>query len=193
VSDPAPWEDAYRRTPPWDIGRPQPAIAALPLRGDVIDVGCGTGEHALLAASRGAAALGLDLSATAIELARGKARERGLDVRFEVRDAFDLPRLGEQFDLAIDSGLYHVFDDVGTRRRYARGLAHVVRPDGMLYLMCFSELTPGDWGPSRIARSELEETFAGWEVDSLERSAFDINPGLPVDTAQAWLLVARRC
>ena len=186
------WEASYRGTPPWDIGRPQPAIAALPLRGDVIDVGCGTGEHTLLAASRGAAALGIDISSAAIERARTKARERDLDVRFEVRDAFDLPELGEQFDLAIDSGLYHVFDDVETRRRYARGLGRVVSRDGTLYLMCFSELTPGDWGPNRIGRSELEETFADWEVDSLERSAFEINPGLPVGTAHAWLLVARR-
>jgi 2-polyprenyl-3-methyl-5-hydroxy-6-metoxy-1,4-benzoquinol methylase len=192
VSDHPPWDESYRGTPPWDIGRPQPAIAALPLAGEVIDVGCGTGEHTLLAASRGASALGIDVAATAIERARAKARERGLAARFEVRDAFELSSLDERFDMAIDSGLYHVFDDVETRRRHAAGLSHVVKPGGMLYLMCFSERTPGDWGPNRIRREELEETFASWTVDRLERAAFDLNPGLPVEQADAWLLVARR-
>jgi len=43
--------------PPWDIGRPQPAFAALArtgaFRGRILDVGCGTGEHAVLAAQLG--------------------------------------------------------------------------------------------------------------------------------------------
>jgi SAM-dependent methyltransferase len=189
------WEQAYTtRVPPWDIGRPQPAIEALPLAGDVIDVGCGTGEHTLLAASRGARALGIDISRAAIEIARRKARERRLEaaVRFEVGDAFALRDLGERFDVAIDSGLFHDHEfDGELRRRYADGLAHVLRPGGTLYLMCFSEHTPGDWGPTRITRDELEDAFAGWTIERLERAAFELNPGLPVDRADAWLLTAR--
>lgn len=194
MTDASRWEQAYtERVPPWDIGRPQRAIEALPLAGDVIDVGCGTGEHTLLAASRGASALGVDISRAAIEIARGKARERALEARFEVGDAFALRELGEQFDVAIDSGLFHDHEfDGELRRRYAGGLAHVVRPGGTLYLMCFSELTPGDWGPTRITRRELEDVFAGWKIERLERSVFDLNPGLPVDHAHAWLLTARR-
>ena len=46
------FEWAYRNgVPPWDIGRAQPAIVRLAeeglFAGDVIDVGCGTGENAL--------------------------------------------------------------------------------------------------------------------------------------------------
>src|SRR4029453_19439352 len=58
---------AYEGTPPWEIGRPQPALLALAeagaIRGRILDVGCGTGEHALLAASLGLEATGIDLAA----------------------------------------------------------------------------------------------------------------------------------
>ena len=42
---------AYRGTPPWDIGRPQPDFVRLEeageIRGSVLDVGCGSGENVL--------------------------------------------------------------------------------------------------------------------------------------------------
>src|SRR5919109_3846614 len=91
----------YTVTPPWDIGRPQPAFVALAqagaIRGRVLDVGCGTGEHALMAAGLGLEATGVDAAPTAIAIARGKARDRGLTARFLVWDALRLASLGEQF------------------------------------------------------------------------------------------------
>jgi methylase of polypeptide subunit release factors len=70
----AEFEASYQATPPWDIGRPQPAFARLAaegrLRGRVIDVGCGTGEHVLMAAAAGCDTLGVDIAPSAIRLAR---------------------------------------------------------------------------------------------------------------------------
>jgi SAM-dependent methyltransferase len=87
-------------TAPWDIDRPQPALAAVAdqFSGRFIDVGCGTGEHALLAAQRGLESLGLDAAPTAIERAKAKARDRALTAHFAVGDALNLAALGEQFD-----------------------------------------------------------------------------------------------
>src|SRR5436309_15217870 len=78
--------------PPWDIDGPQPAIAAVAdqFSGRFLDVGCGTGEHALLAASRGLDAVGVDAAPTAIAKAEEKASERGLAARFRVADALQL-------------------------------------------------------------------------------------------------------
>jgi SAM-dependent methyltransferase len=186
------WEEPYRSIPPWDIGRPQPQFAELTFAGHVIDVGCGTGEHTLLAASQGADALGIDISSAAIAKARQKAAERDLAARFQVLDALELASLGESFDVALDSGVYHVFETTEARVRYAESVRTVLEPGGTLYLMCFSDRTPGDWGPQRIRQEELRETFSGdWELVSLEPARFEINPGLPVSHPRAWFLVAR--
>ena len=80
------WDDSYAGpSPPWDIGRPQPAFVRLAeagaLTGALLDAGCGTGEHTILAASHGARALGVDVSPRAIEMARRKATERRVDVQ----------------------------------------------------------------------------------------------------------------
>jgi SAM-dependent methyltransferase len=189
------WDDSYTGSEPapWDIGRPQPAFVRLAdaglLRGRLLDSGCGTGENTLLAAARGADAVGVDVAAPAIERARAKAAERGVAARFEVADVLDLGRLGLTFDTLIDSGVFHVFDD-DDRVRYVASLASVLRPGGTCYLMCFSDRQPGTFGPRRVRRDELISAFSdGWEVADISADAFDVNfnPGFGGNAAQAWL------
>ncbi len=162
------------------------------LRGRLLDAGCGSGEHALLAAARGADAVGVDISPRAIGQARRKAAERGLAVRFEVGDALSLDELGLTFDTVIDSGLFHVFDDAD-RARYVASLASVLPSGGTCYLMCFSERQPGAMGPRRVRQEELRTAFSdGWDVTAIVAEAFEVNPGLGTPTAQAWLATIRR-
>jgi len=193
------WDSAYEAgsRPPWDIGRPQPAFVRLAdgglLRGRVLDAGCGSGEHALLAAARGADVVGVDVSPRAIERARRKAGERGIAVRFEVADALRLGELGLTFDTVIDSGLFHVFDDAD-RARYVTSLASVLEPGGTCYLMCFSDRQPGDAGPRRVSQDELRAAFGDrWAVTSIEAETFEVNRSVfDFTSAQAWLAVIER-
>ena len=198
TTQPTGWDSAYEAgsRAPWDIGRPQPAFVRLAdgglLRGRVLDAGCGSGEHALLAAARGADVVGVDVSPRAIDRARRKAGERGIAVRFEVADALRLGELGLTFDTVIDSGLFHVFDDAD-RARYVTSLALVLEPGGTCYLMCFSDRQPGTMGPRRVSQEELRAAFSdGWAVASIVADAFEVNPGLGTPTAQAWLATIRR-
>jgi cyclopropane fatty-acyl-phospholipid synthase-like methyltransferase len=192
------WDESYTgdAPPPWDIGRPQPAFVRLAdegrLTGRLLDSGCGTGENALLAASRGADVLGIDVSPTAVARAREKSAERGIAASFEVADALELAALGLSVDTILDSGVFHVFGD-DDRARYVASLAAVLRPGGDCYLMCFSDKQPGDWGPRRVHADELRASFSdGWTVASITADAFDINPIGGATQAQAWLAVLRR-
>jgi SAM-dependent methyltransferase len=191
------WDASYRgdEPPPWDLGRPQPVFADLAerglLTGRLLDCGCGTGEHSLLAAAHGATATGIDLSRTAVAAARSKARARGLAATFVAGDVLELPLEPESFDTAVDSGLFHSFDDAD-RARYVAVLTRALRPGGMLYLACFSDREPGDWGPRRVSESELRAAYAdGWSIETLAPATFDV-VRLAQTSVDAWLLAARR-
>jgi cyclopropane fatty-acyl-phospholipid synthase-like methyltransferase len=169
---PEDFDAIYAGRPPWDIGHPQPAFLELAqtgrIRGRVLDAGCGTGEHALMAAGMGLDATGIDAARAAIAAAERKAAERGLAARFVVGNALELESLGEQFDTVLDSGLFHVLDD-DDRLRYVDSLRAVVGAGGVYHMLCFSDRQPGSLGPRRVSQDEIRASFAnGWRVDSIE-------------------------
>ena len=181
-------------TPPWDIGRPQPAFAQLlaqgRLTGRVLDVGCGTGEHTLMAAAARLDATGIDMSPTAIDMAQHKAEDRGVTATFRVADALELQSLGQSFDTVLDCGLFHVFEDAD-RPAFVAGLRASIATGGRYHMLCFSDRQPGDWGPRRIRQEEIRAAFTdGWEIESIEPTVLEIT--ISEDGAQAWLAVIRR-
>jgi len=183
------FEDAYRGTPPWDIGRHQPVFEELAdageITGPVLDVGCGTGENALFLAARGYEVIGVDAVEQAVRAARMKAAERGATVEFEVHDALALDGLGRRFATVVDSGLFHVFGD-GERPRFVRSLASVLKLGGRYYVLCFSDLEPGTQGPRRVTRAELLQVFDAppFRVLSIEPAEMATNLG---SDRKAWL------
>src|SRR5712671_3169634 len=188
------WNSAYEGSPPWDIGRPQPNFVmqadAGKFQGRVLDVGCGTGEHTMLAAIHGAEAMGVDVAELAIERARAKAQERGISAMFEVGDVLHLDRLKRQFDVITDSGVFHVFDDE-ERPVYVSSLRSALRPGGMYYMMCFSDRQPGDWGPRRVSEAELRAAFGdGWSIKSIQPAKFAVT--IDDNGTEAWLATIER-
>jgi len=66
----------------------------------ILDVGCGTGRHAIELAKRGYTVFGIDLSSDQLARAREKAVDAGVNVSFEQHDARKLP-FNSEFDVAI--------------------------------------------------------------------------------------------
>ena len=121
---------------------------------------------------------------------REKAAQRGLEVRFLVGNVLDLADLGEQFDTALDSGLFHVLED-DDRSVFVAGLRGVVRPGGRYFLLCFSDRQPGVFGPRRITQDEIRAAFAdGWRVDSIEPVMMD--SAVQRGAVHAWLAAITR-
>lgn len=199
VPDRSTFESIYAEQPPWDIDRPQKVFidVADQITGSVLDAGCGTGENALFFASRGHRVTGIDFLDWPIYNAKRKAAERGYQATFLVMDALHLKDLPEVFDTVIDSGLFHVFSD-DDRRRYVEGLATVLKPGGKLFLLCFSDDEPGEQGPRRVSRREIEEAFADdWKIESIEPTRFEVRPDLKDISfseggPKAWFVRVRR-
>lgn len=193
------FESLYSGQPPREIGRPQKAFidVADKITGSLLDAGCGTGDNAIFFAERGLAVTGIDFLVEPIKRAKQKVTERGVTATFLVMDALALKEWSEHFDNVLDSGLFHVFSD-DDRRRYVAGLASVLKPGGKLFLLCFSDAEPGDQGPRRVSRKEIEAAFAqGWIIESIEPSRFEVRPDLKDFTfsdggPKAWFVVVRR-
>lgn len=182
------FDEMYVGVPPWDIGTAQPEVVRIAeaggFTGDVIDVGCGTGENSLALAARGLHVLGVDAAPRAVEKARAKALERDLPAEFLVADALLLGALGRRFRTALDCGMFHVFEDP-ERPIYVASLASVLEPGGALHLLCFSDRQLGVMGPRRVTQQELRDVFAdGWEIVEIVATTFVTN--LPGGDAQAW-------
>ena len=185
----------YDSLPPWDIGRPQPAFLRLArdgaITGRVLDAGCGTGEHTLMAAGLGLNATGIDLSATALHIADRKARDRGLTARFLRHDARDMAALGESFGTVLDCGLFHVLGGAD-RDAYLASLRHVLPPDGRYFMLGISDQEAREQGPMhKLTRIGIRDVFAsGWHVDSIQASTIDITTG--PGGVRAWLAAVTR-
>jgi SAM-dependent methyltransferase len=183
------FETAYHGIPPWDIGRPQQEYirlaAAGEITGDVLDVGCGTGENALYLATLGHTVWGIDTAPSAIEKARQKARDRGIEVHFLVRDAMNLNQIEKSFDTVIDSGLFHALSDL-ERPCFVRNLIDVLNPGGTYFMLCFSDREPGGYGPRRISQPEIREVFAsGWRINYIRPAIFENR--IKAEGAKAWI------
>jgi SAM-dependent methyltransferase len=191
------WDESYRDgTAPWDLGRPQAAFARLAdegrWSGTVLDSGCGSGEHTLLAASLGLPALGVDVAETGLAMALAKWKGRGGPAEFALADALHLERLDRTFDTVLDCGLFHTFDGE-EQRAYLASLASVTDPGASLFVLCFREGAPASEGPHPITEDELRAAFspdAGWRVADLQESQIEVT--LDVGEFPAWLVTVDR-
>ena len=106
----------YRHgTPPW-VGGPRQELVRLVTDGTLtpgsaLDLGCGVGDNAIFLAQHGFTVTGVDFADAAIERARAKAHDDGVDVSFIVDDVTHLRQVSGPFDLLVD---YGTLDDLTT-------------------------------------------------------------------------------
>ncbi len=100
----------------------------------VLDVGCGTGRHAIILAEQGYDVTGIDLSEDLVRQAREKAKQMGLSVNFVIQDAVTLPYQAE-FDAAIlmCEGAFSMMETDEKEQSILDGVARALRPGSCVY------------------------------------------------------------
>jgi 2-polyprenyl-3-methyl-5-hydroxy-6-metoxy-1,4-benzoquinol methylase len=109
------------------IERTLPQLALAP-GARVLEVGTGTGPGACFLAEKGFAVTGIDVSETAIAMARDHAAERAIDIRFEVADWLTFG--GDPFDLIVDGHCLHCIVHDEHRRQALTNTRRLLAPGG---------------------------------------------------------------
>ena len=167
--------------PPWSIGEPQPEIKALidqgKVHGDVLDAGCGEAATALHLAELGFTTVGLDQSATAIELARQEAAKRGLtNATFDVADISDFSGYDGRFGTIIDSTLFHSMP-VELREGYQQSIVRAAAPGASYFVLVFDAAGMPAQGPAHpVTEDELRDAVGKyWEIDEIRPARIHAN------------------
>ncbi len=137
-------EDAHRRLA---------EQAELPSARRVLEIGCGTGNLALLVKRLRpqVEVVGLDPDAKALARAARKARRAGLTLELDRGFADGLPYPDGSFDRVLSSLMFHHLE-ADQRVASLREVLRVLRPGGSLHLMDFGGDSHHLHGMARVAR-----------------------------------------
>jgi len=96
----------------------------------ILDYGCGNGVHSVLPAREGAKVFGIDLSASSLKIAKGRARKENVEnnTKFIVMDCEKMEFPGNYFDIIFDGG---TFSSIDLNKAYPE-LSRVLKPEGFL-------------------------------------------------------------
>jgi SAM-dependent methyltransferase len=183
------WDSVYREQgafegpPPWNIGEPQPELAALmaagKFRSDVLDAGCGFAELSLALAAEGYTVVGIDLTPTAIAAATKAAQERGLtNASFEQADITSFTGYDGRFNTIVDSTLFHSLPVEG-REGYLSSVHRSAAPGASYFVLVFAkgafpaEMEPK---PNEVDEDELRAAVSKyWKIDEIRPAYIHAN------------------
>lgn len=157
-------ERIYQKTPlneiPWNIEVPPDILTKLVESGELkpcktIDLGCGTGNYSIYLASIGFDVSGIDISSTAITVAKENAKKKGLGCDFLVADVLHcIDEVKSTFDFAYDwELLHHIFPE--QRRIYIKNVYALLNPRAKYLSVCLSEKDSGFGGLGKYRKTRL--------------------------------------
>jgi len=161
------WEERYRTTKPedlpWNAGGPDADLVRLVNSGRIpvghaLDIGTGPGHDAVFLIQRGFNVIAIDISPTAVRLARENASNAGVFGFFQEGDIRHIPVEDAFVNFVHDRGCFHVLR-AEERPQAVSEIHRVLARRGLVLLRVFSEKEPDGPGPHRFTRKELEDTF----------------------------------
>ena len=174
------FNSVYQNIAPWDIGAPQPAMAALiekcPPANPILDLGCGSGDLAIYLAKLGHQVVGIDFVESAIKNAQEKVASLPSETAQSLR-----------FQVVFDSGFYHLFNPDQCEQLIDE-VASILKPHGCYYLHEFAIEFPVPNVPRQISIDELQTRFTvekGWRIKEIQTVEFlsRVAPPVPATCA----------
>lgn len=192
------WEARYQQEDmPWDSGRPSDMLVRLvedktirPCR--ALELGSGTGTNAIYLANVGFEVTGLDMSAKAVDLARAKAADAEISVRWIAGDILKIGSLADPFDFVFDRGCFHCVREEN-EADYVDFLRNNLRCNGQALILTGNDREPkAEHGPPVVSETEIRTAFNdGFNIDRLEEFRFQTHEGESF-APLAWMILLRR-
>ena len=161
------WDEAYKRHDfrelPWETVKPDEELVRI-LREEkikeckVLDIGCGSGTNSIFLAKNGFDVVGVDISPTAIEIAKKRAEDAGVKVEFLVANAYALKFAKNSFDFVFDRGCFHHIP-VEYRGKYVKQNHLLLAEKGKYYLHAFSDRN--GWHQENLFSLEKIKSYFG--------------------------------
>lgn len=162
------WDRIYGTYPleelGWELGKPRSILVEYMQRGllsagRALDTCCGTGTNTIYLAQNRLEVTGIDVSKTAIGIAKQKAQDAGVSINFLVGSFIDLSFCDGVFDLVWDMGCFHHVA-MEERPAFIAGVHRVLKPQGTYMLTCFSSRNGSRW--NHFTRQQLIDLFVGY-------------------------------
>lgn len=157
----------------------------------------GEGRNSVFMAEQGMDVTAIDSSPVGLEKARRLAKERGVEVHFQLADLHSWEWKPASFDLV--AAIFIQFADPEFRSRIFEGIECTLKPDGVLMLHGYTtrQLAYGTGGPKvaeALYTSEmLMERFGDWEILEFAEYDAEIHEGTGHSGQSALIdLIARR-
>ena len=101
---------------------------------NILDLGCGTGRNSNYLAEKGNKVIGIEIAKTALEIAKSRAKEAGVEVDYRLGDIgapYDIE--DESIDIILDVTSSNSLDEVG-RHVYLKEVSRVLKSGGYVFV-----------------------------------------------------------
>lgn len=157
----------------------------------VLELGTGTASDAVWLTQKGFKVTAVDVSSTAVDMARRKAADAGVKIEFVLADIMKDNIPHGPFDLVYDRGCFHIFESPEERVRLAEMIWNRLTPDGYWFSIIGS--TDGaklKEGPPRRSVLDIASAVESWfEIISIKAIELDTNLPQP---PRAWACLMRK-
>ncbi len=172
------WQKMYEKPLeeiPWEIGEIPEDIGLWFnqgfVKGNILDIGCGTGNYSIWFAKNGCNVTGIDFSSNAIEIAKKKAK--GMKIEF-VCDSIMNWKTDKKFDFILEYSMFHHVNE-NDREDHAKKISSLLNKNGLFGMVCYSDKDPdvegnyfriGKFGNKifHATRQDIEKIFSKYFV-----------------------------